>query len=85
MPRLTWFWQLIWHLILLKWFFNEFVLRLPSNAADVIGKLIEKGLAAGFPLSRYYDGMENSILIAVTEKLTKQQIGMLAESLEAVL
>ena len=68
-----------------KWFFNEFVLRLPSNAADVIGKLIEKGLAAGFPLSRYYEGMENSILIAVTEKRTKQQIGMLAESLEAVL
>jgi glycine dehydrogenase subunit 1 len=68
-----------------KWFFNEFVLRLPSNAADVIGKLIEKGLAAGFPLSRYYDGMENSILIAVTEKRTKQQIGLLAESLEAVL
>jgi glycine dehydrogenase subunit 1 len=68
-----------------KWFFNEFVLRLPCNAADVIGKLIEKGLAAGFPLSRYYDGMENSILIAVTEKRTKQQIGILAESLEAVL
>ena len=68
-----------------KWFFNEFVLRLPCNAADVIGKLIEKGLAAGFPLSRYYEGMENSILIAVTEKRTKQQIGMLAEALEAVL
>jgi len=68
-----------------KWFFNEFVLDLPANAADVAGKLIERGFAAGFPLSRYYKGMENSLLVAVTEKRTKQQIGMIAESLEAVL
>ncbi len=68
-----------------KWFFNEFVLDLPCEAADVIGKLIEKGFAAGFPLSRYYQGMDNSILICVTEKRTKQQIGMLAEALESVL
>ena len=46
---------------------------------------VEKGFAAGFPLSRYYKNMENSILICVTEKRTKQQIGMLAESLEACL
>lgn len=68
-----------------KWFFNEFVLDLPQEAADVIARLIEKGFAAGFPLSRYYKGMENSILICVTEKRTKQQIGMLAEALESVL
>jgi len=29
--------------------------------------------------------MENSLLVAVTEKRTKQQIGMLAEALESVL
>jgi glycine dehydrogenase subunit 1 len=68
-----------------KWFFNEFVLDLPCPAVDVIGRLIEKGFAAGFPLSRYYKGMENSMLIAVTEKRTKQEIGMLAEALEGVL
>jgi glycine dehydrogenase subunit 1 len=68
-----------------QWFFNEFVLDLPSDAADVIAKLIERGFAAGFPLSRYYEGMENSFLICVTEKRTKQDIGMLAEALESVL
>ncbi len=68
-----------------QWFYNEFVLDLPCEATDVIGRLIEKGFAAGFPLSRYYKGMENSILVAVTEKRTKQEIGMLAEALEAVL
>ena len=68
-----------------KWFFNEFVLDLPCEAADVIGRLIEKGFAAGFPLSRYYEGMENAMLLCVTEKRSKQEIGMLAEALEAVL
>lgn len=68
-----------------KWVFNEIVFDLPCDATDVIGKLIEKGYAAGFPLSRYYKGMENAILIAVTEKRTKQEIGMLAEELEAIL
>ncbi len=68
-----------------KWFFNEFVLDLPRDAAEVIARLIDNGFAAGFPLSRYYDGMENSILISVTEKRTKQEIGMLAEALESVL
>jgi len=68
-----------------KWFFNEFVLDLPRDAAEVVGALIEKGFAAGFPLSRYYKNMENAILIAVTEKRTKQQIGMLAEALETIL
>ena len=43
-----------------RWFFNEFVLDLPKDAADVIGKLIEKGFAAGFPLSRYYPDMKNA-------------------------
>ena len=68
-----------------KWFFNEFVLDLPCEAADIIATLIERGFAAGFPLSRYYQGMENSMLICVTEKRTKQEIGMLAEALESVL
>ncbi len=68
-----------------KWFFNEFVLDLPHDAGEVIGKLIEKGFAAGFPLSRYYKDMNNSILICVTEKRTKQGIGMLAEALESIL
>ncbi|NLZ05416.1 MAG: aminomethyl-transferring glycine dehydrogenase subunit GcvPA [Phycisphaerae bacterium] len=68
-----------------RWFFNEFVLDLPCEAADVIARLIEKGFATGFPLSRYYKGMENSMLICVTEKRTRQEIGMLAEAVESVL
>ena len=36
-------------------------------------------------MSRYYKNMDNSLLIAVTEKRTKQQIDTLAQALEAVL
>ncbi|MFA6447880.1 MAG: aminomethyl-transferring glycine dehydrogenase subunit GcvPA [bacterium] len=65
--------------------FNEFTIELPCDAGAVIGMLIEKGFAAGFPLGRYYKGMENSMLVAVTEKRTKEEIGRLAEALEEAL
>ena len=68
-----------------KWFFNEFVLDLPCEAAGVIGKLIDKGFAAGFPLSKYYDGMSNSMLVCVTEKRSKRQIDTFAGALESIL
>ena len=58
---------------------------LPKNAVDVVGGMIEKGFAAGFPLGRYYKGMDNYLLVAVTEKRTKEEIVRFAESLEAVL
>ncbi len=64
---------------------NEFTLELPANASDVVSRMIEKGFAAGFPLGRYYAGMDNYLLVAVTEKRTREQIGMYAEALEAVL
>ena len=65
--------------------FNEFVVDLPRPAAEVVSQLIERGFAAGFPLSRYYDDMENALLVAVTEKRTKEDIGLLAETLEGLL
>lgn len=64
--------------------FNEFTVHLPRDAGDVVGALIEKGFAAGFPLGRYYEGMERSLLVAVTEKRTKEEIGRLAEAVEGV-
>jgi glycine dehydrogenase subunit 1 len=68
-----------------RWFFNEFVLELPARASTVTNRLLERGIAAGFPLSRYYDDMDNCLLIAVTEKRTKEEIDRLAAALEASL
>jgi glycine cleavage system pyridoxal-binding protein P len=67
------------------WYFNEFVLELPGRADRVIRRLIEKDLAAGFPLDRYYEDMENSLLVAVTEKRTKEEIDYFVHALEVCL
>ena len=66
-------------------FFNEFALKLPKDASEVVSDLIEEGIAAGFPAGRYYEGMENVLLVACTERRTKKDIDILAAKLEAVL
>jgi len=66
-------------------FFNEFVLRLPMAADKVIRRLFLRGIAAGFPLGRYWPEMDNCLLLAVTEKRTKEEIDFLAHALEAIL
>ncbi|MDA3925535.1 MAG: aminomethyl-transferring glycine dehydrogenase subunit GcvPA [Kiritimatiellae bacterium] len=65
--------------------FNEFTVELPKNAGDVAGELVERGIAPGLPLGRYYEGMDNYLLVAVTEMRTKYEICTLAENLESVL
>jgi len=65
--------------------FNEFTVLLPRQADEVVQRMIEKGFACGFPLGRFYKGMDNYLLVAVTEKRTKEEICRLADSLEAVL
>ena len=65
--------------------FNEFTLCLPANADDVVHRMIDKGFAAGFPLGRFYKGLDNYLLMAVTEKRTKEEILKFRDSLEAVL
>ena len=68
-----------------QYFFNEFALTLPVNATDAVSALIDKRFAAGFPMGRYYPGMEHVLLTAFTEKRTKEEIDMFAAALEAVL
>ena len=60
--------------------FNEFTVLLPKNADRIVSKLLHKGFAAGFPLGRFYKGMDNYLLISVTEKRTKQEIESLAKA-----
>ncbi|MBU4334178.1 MAG: aminomethyl-transferring glycine dehydrogenase subunit GcvPA [Candidatus Omnitrophica bacterium] len=65
--------------------FNEFTVHLPIDASIVVGKMIDRGFAAGFPLGRYYKGMENYMIIVVTEKRTREEILNYAKALEEVL
>lgn len=68
-----------------QYFFNEFAVTLPMNAADAVSVMIDKGFAAGFPVGRYYPGLENVLLAAFTEKRTREEIDMFAAALEGTL
>jgi glycine dehydrogenase subunit 1 len=65
--------------------FNEFRVALPIDARLAVSRLIDRGVAAGFPLGRYYPEQPNHLLVAVTEKRSRHDIGLLAEALAAVL
>jgi glycine dehydrogenase subunit 1 len=62
-------------------FFNEFVVETPRPARELRDALVEHGVVAGLPLDRYYDGMENHLLVAVTETASRASIDRLAELL----
>ncbi len=66
-------------------FFNEFAVSLPCDASEFVGKMIDKGYAAGFPLGRYYPDRKNQLLVAVTEKRTREEIKGCVNAMEAVL
>jgi glycine dehydrogenase subunit 1 len=66
-------------------FGNEFAVTLPVNAFEIIAKLTARGFVPGFPLGRYYDGLENGLLVACTEKTSEEQIGIFAEMLKGAL
>jgi len=68
-----------------RWYFNEFVIDLPLPADKIIRKLLHREISAGFPLVRYWPEMDHSLLLAVTEKRTKQEIDLFAHVLETVL
>ena len=65
--------------------FNEFMAKLPSDAEKIGQKMQDKGFIAGLPLGRYYEQMKNYILVAITEKHTKQQVDQYAKALRSVL
>ncbi len=52
-------------------FFNEFTLRLPRSAAEVVDALADKDVLAGVPASRlFHDAHENLLIVAATETNT---------------
>jgi glycine dehydrogenase subunit 1 len=64
-------------------FFNEFVIETPTPARALRDDLVDDGYVAGMPLDRYYPGMDNALLVAVTEKVTRENIDKLADALRA--
>lgn len=63
----------------------EFTVCLPVNAYEVVDRLAQEGYVPGFPVGGYYPGMENCLLVACTEKRTRQEINILAEMMRGAL
>lgn len=64
-------------------FFKEFTLELPCQAGPVIKSLADDGFLAGLDLGRWFPGMGNCLLVAVTEKRTRSEIESFAASFSA--
>jgi glycine dehydrogenase subunit 1 len=66
-------------------FFNEFTLTLPKEARPIVQALAGKGILGGVSLGRLYPGitgLENGLIVAVTEVVTSDDIETLASALE---
>jgi glycine dehydrogenase subunit 1 len=65
--------------------FNEFVVRGPKPAAEILEKLrTENDIIGGLALSKYYYDRQDEFLVCVTETMTKEKIDELIEALRSV-
>lgn len=71
----------------LRWpdspFFNEFTLQLSRNPQEILDSLREKGILGGIDLSD--KGHENCLLVAVTEKRSRDELDRFVKALREVL
>jgi glycine dehydrogenase subunit 1 len=68
-------------------FFNEFTLRLPTEARPALRALADKGVLGGVSLGRLYPsaaGLANGLVIAVTETVTDEDVDALEAGLKEV-
>ncbi|MEX6632250.1 aminomethyl-transferring glycine dehydrogenase subunit GcvPA [Hyphococcus lacteus] len=71
-----------------KSYFNEFTLRLPVKASDIVERLAEDGILAGVPGDRLWPfdrSADNLLLVAATECVTDEDINSFATSLRGAL
>jgi glycine dehydrogenase subunit 1 len=61
--------------------FKEFAVRAGRSAPDAIRAARERGVHPGYPLGRDYEGLDDALLVAVTERRTPADIDRLVEAL----
>jgi glycine dehydrogenase subunit 1 len=68
-------------------FFNEFAVKLPKNAAEVVQTMADNGILCGVPYSRLAPdaGLDDVLLVAATETTLDADIKILAGALAKVL
>ncbi len=66
-------------------FFNEFAVRVRGgSAASVVAKLEAQGIVAGYDLGRSDVALADTLLIAVTERHTREDLDQLVQGLAAL-
>ena len=68
-------------------FFNEFSVKLPANAAQIVDALADKGVLGGVPVSRLapHAGLDDLLVVAATEANTENDVAAFAAALTEVL
>ena len=62
-------------------FFKEFTLKLSVSPDRVVGKLLKQRILGGVPLKRFDRALGDSLLVAVTEKRTRDEIDRFADAM----
>lgn len=62
-------------------FFNEMVIRLERPINEVNKQLLNKGFIGGLDLGKYQEDMEGHMLVAITEKRTKEEMDAFVKEL----
>ncbi len=66
-------------------FFKEFVIRVEGDVGRILAEVGRLGYHGGIALGRWYPGLSDCILVAVTEKRTKAEIDGLADAYNQVM
>jgi glycine dehydrogenase subunit 1 len=68
-------------------FFNEFTLKLPKPAAEIVEALAAKGVLGGVPASRLFPrrGLDDRLIVAATETNTQADLDAFEAALKEVL
>jgi glycine dehydrogenase subunit 1 len=65
--------------------YNEFVVRTPIAAEEILLDLEHEKILGGIPLARFYANHPNDFLVAVTELHTREQLDLFADRLSAAI
>jgi glycine dehydrogenase subunit 1 len=66
-------------------FLREFAVMLPIEPEDAIQRMAERGFLAGIALSKDYPELPGGLLVAVTERRTREQLDAYVEALKEVI
>jgi glycine dehydrogenase subunit 1 len=61
---------------------REFAVRVDAPVPEVLDRVAEDGIAAGYWLGREYPEYEDGLLIALTERRSREDIDRLADALQ---